>query len=147
MTKVKEKMMQWSRYLKKIEKIRNVSIILLILIVLATFLIKDQREIVFLIGQILCIIGAIIISFSVAVKSFKDKSTEFVQKNSFWNIVLSSEEFITIVLLIIYMFTLILAVYCTLKWLMILFIILLELAISIFATNKIADFFENRLKE
>ena len=147
MTKVKEKMMQWSRYLKKIEKIRNVSIILLILIVLATFLIKDQREIVFLIGQILCIIGAIIISFSVAVKSFKDKSTEFVQKNSFWNIVLSSEEFITSVLLIIYMFTLILAVYCTLKWLMILFIILLELAISIFATNKIADFFENRLKE
>ena len=138
--------MQWSRYLKNFGKIRNVFIILLILTVLAAFLIKNQREIVFWIGQILCIIGAIFISFNVAVKSFKDKSTEFAQKNSFWNIVLSSEEFITSVLLIIYIFTLILAGYCTLKWLMILFIIL-ELAISIFATNKIANFFKKRLKE
>lgn len=142
MTKVKEKMMQWGRYLEKLEKIRNVYIILLLLIVLATFLLKEQRESVFLIGQILCIIGAIILSFSAAIKSFKDKSTEFVKKNSFWNIVLSSEEFISSLLIMI----LIVTFYCTLEGLMTLFIIL-EVAISIFATDKIAGFFKKRLKE
>lgn len=146
MTKVKEKMMQWSRSLKKFEKIRNAFIILLLLIVLATFLIKEQREIVLLIGQILCIIGAIILIFNSAIKSFKDKSAEFVQKNNFWNIVLSSEEFISNLLFMIWIATLVLYGYCTLKWLMILFMIL-EVAISIFATKKIAGFFKKRLKE
>lgn len=146
MTKVKEKMMQWGRYLEKLEKIRNVYIILLLLIVLATFLLKEQRESVFLIGQILCIIGAIILSFSAAIKSFKDKSTEFVKKNSFWNIVLSSEEFISSLLIMILIVTFVLDGYCTLEGLMTLFIIL-EVAISIFATDKIAEFFERRLKD
>lgn len=146
MTKVKEKMMQWSRYLKNFEKIRNVFIILLLLIVLTTFLLKNQRDIVFLIGQILCIIGAIILSFSAAIKNFKDKSMEFVQKNSFWNIVLSSEEFISSLLIMILISTLVLYGYCKLEGLMTLFIIL-EVAISIFATDKIAGFFKKRLKE
>ena len=45
MTKVKEKMMQWSRQSKKIEKIQIVFVMLTLLIVLALFLLKKQREI------------------------------------------------------------------------------------------------------
>lgn len=149
MTKIKEKMMNWSRHLKKFEKIRNAFIMLLLLIVLVTVLLKKQRELVFLIGQILCIIGTIILVFGAAIESFKDKSTEFVQKNSFWNIVLSNEEFISSLLTITFIAIIIIYEYCTLKWLMILLMIL-EVAIviiSMFATKKITGFFEKRLKE
>ena len=145
MTKVKEKMMQWGRYLKKIEKVQTVFVILALLIVLAKFLLKKQGEIVVLIGLIWIITGIVIFIFSAVIKSFEDKSTEFVQKNSFWNIVLSSEEVILNLWNMIFVVTVVLYKYCTLKWLMILFMIL-EIVIRMFSTDKIAGFFKKRLK-
>lgn len=146
MTKIKEKMMKWSRQSKKIEKIQIVFVMLTLLIVLALFLLKKQREILLFIALIWVITGTIIFIFSAVIKSFEDKSTEFVQKNSFWNIVLSRGEFISNLLTVIFVVTMVLYKYCTLKWLMILCMIL-ETIINMFATKKIAGFFKKRLKE
>ena len=149
MTKVKEKMLQCGRYLEKRKKVQTVFEILTLLIVLAAILLillEKQRKIILLIGLIWIIIGTMIVIFSAAIKSFEDKSTEFVQKNGFWNIVLSSEEFISDLWTMIFGVTGVLYKYCTLKWLMILFMIM-ETIIDMFVTNKIAGFFKKRLKE
>ena len=151
MTKVKEKMMQWSRYLEILKKIDKAFISLtgILLIILVILLIKRPKDIIcaiiYLIATILAIGSVMIGICSSTIECFKDKSIEFVQKNNFWNIILSSTSFIIhseCMIMLVTGFTL----YCTLRWSPTITIIFM-LVFIIFANRRITGFFEKRLKE
>lgn len=143
MTKLKEKMMQWSRYTKIIEKTSIVFFILFIFVIVATFLFEEYNRII-AIGQLLCIMIGIFYVFSQMLKSFEDQNKEFIEKNSFWNIVLSYKGVIESLLLVLFIISALLYYYVSDIFLVLEIIILIT---YFSAVKKIADFFEKRLIE
>ena len=99
MTKVKEKMMQWGRYLEKLIKIGTVLTLLTLILTISgiIFLCTGPNIIwmmIFFVDLIIFLSELILEVCISMLKSFKDKSIEFVQKNNFWNIILSNQNFI-----------------------------------------------------
>ena len=155
MTKVKEKMMQWSRYLeiilKKLKKRDFVFIIICVLSLIALMIFRYKRPLFFsvsLITAAISITGITIIDiYRSIVESFEYRSIEFVQKNNFWNIMLSNIRFVNDLFFMIgLVIVIILLKYCTFIWAIILYAIISFVLSAIFAP-MITYFFENRLKE
>ncbi len=153
MTKVKEKMVKWSRYSKENRIIATIASIVCLLVMVPIFILNlRNQEFPFIpvIGQILMGISIGIMIICDIIESFKDKSTKFVQKNSFWNIVLSNKEVITSLILAVLLVFSIFHNYCRVVSILdiILDILLvIIMIIGMFKAKKISGFFENRLKE
>lgn len=149
MTKIKEKMMQWSRNSKKNRIIATIANIVCLLVMVPTFILNlKSQELIFIpvIGKILMGISIGIMIICDIIESFKDKSTKFVQKNSFWNIVLSNKEVITSLSLAVLLVYIIFHNYCTVVSILGILLVIIMI-IGMFKAKKISDFFKNRLKE
>lgn len=149
MTKVKEKMMQWSRNSKKNRIIATIASIVCLLVMVPIFILNlKSQELIFIpvIGKILMGISIGIMIICDIIESFKDKSTKFVQKNSFWNIVLSNKEVITSLSLAVLIVYIIFHNYCTVVSILGILLVIIMI-IGMFKAKKISDFFKKRLKE
>lgn len=146
MTKIKEKMMKWSRYSKENRILATIASIVCLLVMVLIFILNlRNQELIFIpvIGKILIGISIGIMIICDIIESFKDKSTKFVQKNSFWNIVLSNKEVITSLILEV---LLVFIIFYNVSILGILLVIIM-LIIGMFKAKKISEFFKRRLKE
>ena len=147
--------MQWSRnseiILKKLKKRDLVFIIICVLSLISLMIFRYKRPLFFsvsLITAAISITGITIIDiYRSMIESFEYRSIEFVQKNNFWNIMLSNIRFVNDLFFMIgLVIVTILLKYCTFIWAIILYAIISFVLSAIFAP-MITYLFENRLKE
>ena len=147
--------MQWSRnseiILKKLKKRDLVFIIICVLSLISLMIFRYKRPLFFsvsLITAAISITGITIIDiYRSMIESFEYRSIEFVQKNNFWNIMLSNIRFVNdLFFMISLVIVTILLKYCTFIWAIILYAIISFVLSAIFAP-MITYLFETRLKE
>lgn len=141
MTKLKEKMIQWSRYVETIKKLLVVFMLIVIFVFIFVFMKYDAHRLwVYILG----IICGVLVTFENMIECVSQHNKEFVQKNSFWNIVLADGQVMSVLTTLLFMISITLYDFVS-KFFMILEIIILF--IRLFAFQRITDFFKKRLIE